>query len=115
MNPTTIIVLFAVTALASVLTPPVLPLFVRNPYLNVWLGDARDPPWSHWPIFWTGQSVSYQHRSIQCRCDVLTWCHQLGLSVMVSEPESGVVYPLLGRPHDSLRGFTAYAETSITF
>ena len=43
---------------ASTLTPPVLPLIVRNPYLSTWLGDAREPPWSKWPMFWTGQEVS---------------------------------------------------------
>jgi len=51
------VLLFVATVQASVLTPPVLPLFVRNPYLNVWLGDAREPPWGHWPMFWTGQNV----------------------------------------------------------
>lgn len=54
--------LFVAAVQASVLTPPVLPLFVRNPYLNVWLGDAREPPWNHWPIFWTGQEVRYATR-----------------------------------------------------
>jgi len=43
---------------ASTLTPPVLPLIVRNPYLSTWLGDARDVPWKKWPMFWTGQEVS---------------------------------------------------------
>jgi hypothetical protein len=43
---------------ASVLTPPVLPLIVRNPYLSTWLGNARTDPWLHWPIFYTGKSVS---------------------------------------------------------
>lgn len=42
---------------ASTLTPPVLPLVVRNPYLSTWLADARDPPWSKWPMFYTGSSV----------------------------------------------------------
>lgn len=42
---------------ASTLTPPVLPLIVRNPYLSTWLADAREEPWSKWPMFWTGQSV----------------------------------------------------------
>jgi hypothetical protein len=46
------------TATASTLTPPVLPLIVRNPYLSTWLADARDAPWKHWPMFWTGESVS---------------------------------------------------------
>ncbi|KAF4824618.1 putative glutaminase [Colletotrichum tropicale] len=72
----------AVTVGASTLTPPVLPLIVRNPYLSTWLGNARDAPWEHWPMFWTGSSV--------------------GFSVMASVPESNTVYPLLGRPQDSL-------------
>ena len=42
---------------ASRLTPPVLPLAVRNPYLSTWLSDARDPPWTEWPMFWTGSRV----------------------------------------------------------
>lgn len=42
---------------ASVLTPPVLPLTVRNPYMSAWLTDARREPWQKWPIFWTGQTV----------------------------------------------------------
>lgn len=42
---------------ASTLTPPVIPLIVRNPYLSAWLGHARENPWEHWPIFWTGQEV----------------------------------------------------------
>jgi len=42
---------------ASRLTPPVIPLIVRNPYLSTWLGGARDVPWNRWPIFWTGQEV----------------------------------------------------------
>ncbi|TDZ29553.1 putative glutaminase [Colletotrichum trifolii] len=47
----------AVTVVAaSSLTPPVLPLVVRNPYLSTWLGNARDAPWEHWPMFWTGSS-----------------------------------------------------------
>ena len=47
----------ATLADASTLTPPVLPLLVRNPYLSTWLGNARGPPWEKWPIFWTGQEV----------------------------------------------------------
>jgi hypothetical protein len=35
----------------------VLPLIVRNPYLSLWLPEARKEPWNAWPIFWTGQSV----------------------------------------------------------
>lgn len=42
---------------ASLLTPPVLPLIVRNPYLSTWLPNARDVPWERWPMFWTGQDV----------------------------------------------------------
>lgn len=67
---------------ASILTAPVLPLIVRNPYLSTWLGHAREAPWEHWPMFYRGQSI--------------------GLSVMVSVPELASVYPLLGRPQDSL-------------
>lgn len=44
---------------ASTLTPPVLPLIVRNPYLSTWLANARDVPWSRWPMFYTGQEVGY--------------------------------------------------------
>ena len=42
---------------ASKLTPPVLPLAVRNPYFSTWLGDARISPWNKWPMFWTGEEV----------------------------------------------------------
>ena len=49
--------LLAIAVEASTLTPPVLPLIVRNPYLSTWLGDAREAPWSKWPMFWTGQEV----------------------------------------------------------
>ncbi|RDW71208.1 hypothetical protein BP6252_07771 [Coleophoma cylindrospora] len=72
----------AVAVQASTLTPPVLPLIVRNPYLSAWLGTARELPWDRWPIFWTGQEI--------------------GLGVLAAVPSSDVVYPLLGRPHDSL-------------
>ncbi|KAK4151813.1 hypothetical protein C8A00DRAFT_45045 [Chaetomidium leptoderma] len=72
----------AAVASASILTPNVLPLIVRNPYLSTWLSHARDAPWENWPMFWTGAHV--------------------GFSVMASVPETGNVYPLLGRPHDSL-------------
>ena len=41
----------------SALTPPVLPLTVRNPYFSTWLGDARINPWNKWPMFWTGEEV----------------------------------------------------------
>ncbi|KAL1900280.1 hypothetical protein Sste5346_002591 [Sporothrix stenoceras] len=66
----------------STLTPPVLPLLVRNPYLSFWLTGAREKPWERWPIFWTGHSV--------------------GFSIMASVPSTHNVYPLLGRPQDSL-------------
>lgn len=52
-------------ASASMLTPPVLPLIVRNPYLSTWLGDAREAPWSKWPMFWTGQEVSLHTTFVQ--------------------------------------------------
>lgn len=42
---------------ASSLTPPVLPLTVRTPYMSTWLNDAREEPWSRWPMFWTGDEV----------------------------------------------------------
>lgn len=86
--------LLALAALAgaSTLTPPVVPLLVRNPYLSTWLSRARDAPWEEWPIFWTGS--------------------HLGFSVMASVPSAGKVYPLLGRPQDSLaRGHQAYNVT----
>ncbi|KAK4104979.1 DUF1793-domain-containing protein [Parathielavia hyrcaniae] len=72
----------AAVACASTLTPNVLPLIVRNPYLSTWLSNARDAPWENWPMFWTGAHV--------------------GFSVMASVSDTGTVYPLLGRPHDSL-------------
>jgi hypothetical protein len=50
--------LLAGVAEASSLTPPVLPLIVRNPYLSTWLGNAREEPWKKWPMFWTGSEVS---------------------------------------------------------
>ncbi|KAL2142068.1 hypothetical protein VTI28DRAFT_1581 [Corynascus sepedonium] len=79
----------AAVAGASTLTPKVLPLIVRNPYLSTWLSDARGAPWEHWPMFYTGAHV--------------------GFSVMASIPDTGKVYPLLGRPHDSLpRGHGRY-------
>ncbi|KIX06470.1 uncharacterized protein Z518_04446 [Rhinocladiella mackenziei CBS 650.93] len=68
---------------SSRLTPPVLPLIVRNPYLSTWLANARDLPWEKWPIFWTGQEI--------------------GFSVLASVPDQRTAYPLLGRPHDSLK------------
>jgi hypothetical protein len=42
---------------SSTLSPPVLPLIVRNPYLSAWLGDARSEPWRKWPMFYTGEEV----------------------------------------------------------
>ena len=53
--------LAAPAALASRLTPPVLPLVVRNPYLSTWLPDAREAPYNHWPMFWTGEEVYQLH------------------------------------------------------
>lgn len=43
---------------ASHIKPPVLPLFVRNPYLSLWY-NARLDPWQSWPIFWHGQEVRF--------------------------------------------------------
>jgi hypothetical protein len=74
--------LLASVAGASTLKPPVLPLIVRNPYLSTWLQNAREEPWSKWPMFWTGA--------------------ELGLGVLASLTDSKEVFPLLGRPHDSL-------------
>ncbi|KAF2275517.1 glutaminase A [Westerdykella ornata] len=67
---------------ASTLNPPVLPLIVRNPYLSTWLGNARAEPWLKWPMFWTGGEV--------------------GFGVLASLPDTNQVFPLLGRPQDSL-------------
>ncbi|TGJ84319.1 hypothetical protein E0Z10_g4452 [Xylaria hypoxylon] len=74
--------LAAIFADASTLTPPVLPLIVRNPYLSIWLPHARDAPWKNWPMFWRGETV--------------------GFAVMASVPHTRTVYPLLGRPQDFL-------------
>ncbi|GKZ34741.1 hypothetical protein AbraIFM66950_005097 [Aspergillus brasiliensis] len=74
----------ATVGIASTLTPPVLPLIVRNPYLSTWLGNARDEPWTKWPMFYTGEEV--------------------GLSLMAHVPSTGIVYPLLGKPQESLSG-----------
>lgn len=54
--------LLASVASASTLTPPVLPLIVRNPYLSTWLGNARDEPWTKWPMFWYGTEVRFAGR-----------------------------------------------------
>ncbi|KAL5334040.1 hypothetical protein BJX70DRAFT_402993 [Aspergillus crustosus] len=78
----------ATAGMASTLTPPVLPLIVRNPYLSTWLGNARDVPWSNWPIFYTGE--------------------ELGLSLLAQVPSTGIVYPLLGKPHETLPESTHY-------
>ena len=50
-------VLLGLPTTASKLTPPVVPLAIRNPYLSTWLGDVRETPWSKWPMFWTGEEV----------------------------------------------------------
>lgn len=60
-----ILALAMVVADASTLTPPVLPLLVRNPYLSLWLGNARGEPWEEWPMFYTGARVG-------CLADTLT-------------------------------------------
>jgi hypothetical protein len=78
------IFLASVACASSVLQPPVLPLIVRNPYLSAWLPSARGPPWERWPYFYTGEEI--------------------GFGVLAAVPDEGVVYPLLGRPHDSLGG-----------
>lgn len=67
---------------ASKLTPPVIPLTVRNPYFSTWMGNARHEPWTKWPMFYTGEEI--------------------GFSFIASVPETSTVYPLLGRPQDSL-------------
>ncbi|KAI6093060.1 DUF1793-domain-containing protein [Hypoxylon rubiginosum] len=73
---------------ASTLTPPVLPLIVRNPYLNFWFAHSRDAPWENWPMFWTGSTV--------------------GFAVMAAVPENKTVYPLLGRSQDFLKHSSSY-------
>lgn len=78
---TALVCLLPALTSASTVQPPVVPLVVRNPYLSTWL-RAREAPWAQWPMFWTGQ--------------------QVGMSLMVSVPKSNTVYPLLGRPQDSL-------------
>lgn len=54
------VALFSSSCSASKLHPPVLPLIVRNPYLSTWLADAREEPWTKWPMFWTGQEVRFR-------------------------------------------------------
>lgn len=49
-------------ASAATLTPGVLPLIVRNPYLSTWLQHAREEPWTKWPIFYTGKTVAYPNK-----------------------------------------------------
>ncbi|KAF2175656.1 DUF1793-domain-containing protein [Zopfia rhizophila CBS 207.26] len=83
MRPLGVVALLAGVAEASTLKPPVLPLIVRNPYLSTWLGNAREEPWHKWPMFWTGSEI--------------------GFGVLASLPDTHEVFPLLGRPHDSLR------------
>ncbi|KAI2602422.1 DUF1793-domain-containing protein [Hypoxylon sp. NC1633] len=73
---------------ASTLTPPVLPLIVRNPYLSIWFAHSRDAPWENWPIFWTGSTV--------------------GFAIMAAVPETKTVYPLLGRSQDFLKHSSGY-------
>lgn len=53
----------AALASASTLTPPILPLVVRNPYLSTWV-PSRHAPWEQWPIFWTGRTVSLKESRI---------------------------------------------------
>lgn len=50
--------LLSTLSAASYIKPPVLPLFVRNPYLSLWY-NARLEPWETWPIFWHGQEVHF--------------------------------------------------------
>ncbi|KAI2463986.1 DUF1793-domain-containing protein [Annulohypoxylon bovei var. microspora] len=73
---------------ASTLTPPVLPLIVRNPYLSFWFSHSRDAPWENWPMFWTGSTV--------------------GFAIMAAVPDNKTVYPLLGRSQDFLRHSSSY-------
>ncbi|KAK6329918.1 hypothetical protein TWF718_003345 [Orbilia javanica] len=68
------------TIFCANLTPATIPLFVRNPYLSLWLQNARQEPWSRWPMFWTGMEIGF------------------GVLLRVEN----TVYPLLGKPHDSL-------------
>ncbi len=79
-------------ASASTLTSPVLPSIVRNPYLSTWLANAREEPWTAWPMLYTGQSV--------------------GLAVLASVPSTSTVYPLHGRTQDSLDGSASQYNVS---
>jgi hypothetical protein len=85
----------AAVSIASTLTPPVIPLVVRNPYLSTWLANARDAPWSKWPMFYTGEEV--------------------GLSLMAHLPSQKTVYPLLGKPHESLDDKSEYVFEKHSF
>ncbi|KAK6360861.1 hypothetical protein TWF730_006977 [Orbilia blumenaviensis] len=76
----TSLIFLPATILSASLTPATIPLFVRNPYLSLWLQNARQEPWSRWPMFWTGMEI--------------------GFSVMLRV--NTTVYPLLGKPQDSL-------------
>lgn len=85
--------ILATASTASILTPPVLPLTVRNPYFSTWLGNARDVPWSKWPMFYTSEEI--------------------GLSLMAEVPSTGFVYPLVGKPHDFLSDDVRYGISSL--
>lgn len=89
--PLALAAVLAAVSTASTLNPPVVPLVVRNPYLSTWLADAREVPWANWPIFWNGDHV--------------------GLALMAHIPSQGAVYPLLGRPQDSLQKKNSKYET----
>ena len=67
MRPFTVVAtaLLASAVEASTLRPPVLPLIVRNPYLSTWLQNAREEPWTKWPMFWTGSEVCFYGTSNQ--------------------------------------------------
>ncbi|KAK6525388.1 hypothetical protein TWF694_005527 [Orbilia ellipsospora] len=82
-----------VVVFSATLTPATIPLIVRNPYLSLWLQPARVEPWSRWPMFWTGQEI--------------------GLGVLFRV--GNTVYPLLGRPHDSLGGDGAHDGYTVAF
>ncbi|KAF3156366.1 hypothetical protein TWF569_006946 [Orbilia oligospora] len=81
------------TILSASLTPATIPLFVRNPYLSLWLQNARQEPWSRWPMFWTGMEIGF------------------GVLLKVNH----TVYPLLGKPHDSLDGSNGNKEYLVKY
>lgn len=60
--------LISFEASAFRLTPPVLPLIVRNPYLRLWLNHARKKPWKRWPMFlgWPGGMPSVEDVLFVC-------------------------------------------------